>query len=521
MATPQASGDRSSAPTVSPPTGPARPVGLLVACCLGMFMSFIDVTATIATLNAIQVDLEVAPADLSWVSSTYTLVVAVGVLSGGILGERFGLRRVFLVGVALLVLGSLVVFTSGTFAQVLLGRGISGLGGALILPTSLAIIVAAFADEKRRAVMIAIWATASGVGLAVGPLAGGLLVILGGWHSAYLINAVLAFVTAGVTLYAVPETRMPQRSLDLPGQVLVVVGLSCLIYGIAAGGRAGYGSPTVIAALVVAAVVLTVFVVVEARSREPMLDVRMMRSSGYTTTLVVSAVSLFCFVGVMFMEVLFLQRVQELDSLDSGVVLLAAMSSFVVGTAVSGGLSTKVDGARLLLVGTLMVGVAAVILAQQRPDSTGWLIPTGLALLGLGSGFVVAPSTSAAINIVGKEQEPAATAAVTAFRQVGSVLGAAIAGSVLTLRFIGDLPGRLAEAGVPPEEAEGIVKVAREGGQSGDAVPPEVAEAIGIAFSNGVQAGMWLIAGVAFSGSLLIVLFLLRGAKRPVGASRG
>lgn len=516
-------GDERSLPTQAGPTppGPARPIALLVACCLGMFMSFIDVTATISTLNAIQTDLEVAPADLSWVSSTYTLVVAAGVLSGGILGERFGLRRVFLAGVGLLVVGSLAVFTADSFAQVLVGRGISGLGGALILPTSLAILVAAFVDEKRRTVMIAIWATTSGVGLAVGPLAGGLLVTLSGWHSAYLINTVLALLTTAVTLYAVPETKMPGRSLDLPGQFLAIVGLSCLIYGIAVGGREGYGSPLVITVLVVASVSLTVFALVEARTADPMFNVRMMRSSAYTTTLLISAVGLFCFVGVMFMEVLFLQRVQGMDPMASGVVLLAAMGSFVVGTAISGGLSTKMDASRLLLVGTLIAGVAAVVLAQQQTDSAGWLTVTGLSLLGLGAGFVVAPSTSAAISAVGKEQEPAATAAVTVFRQVGAVLGAAVLGSVLTLRFIGDLPGQLDSAGVPPEMVEGVVDAAREGGQGGAAMPPQVGEAVGTAFTTGVQSGMWLIACVSFAGSLLVVLFLLRRPKGRDRVSRG
>lgn len=511
MSTAHMGEDRGSEVRGSPaPLAPARPLALLVACCLGMFMSFIDVTATIATLNAIQTDLGVASADLSWVSSTYTLVVAAGVLSGGILGERFGLRRIFLLGVALLVVGSLVVFSSDTFAQVLVGRGISGLGGAFILPTSLAILVAGFKDERRRAIMIAIWATTSGVGLAVGPLAGGLLVTLSGWHSAYLINAVLAFVAAGVTLYAVPETKEAKRSLDLPGQVLTVVGLSSLIYGIAVGGREGYGSPVIVGLLLLATVSLAVFVMVEARRRDPMLDVRMMRSPAYTTTLIISAVSLFCFVGVMFMQVLFLQRVQGLDPLESGVVLLAAMGSFVVGTAVSGGLSAKMDGARLLFIGTLVVGAAALVLAQQQPDSSRWFVCTGLALLGLGSGFVVAPSTSAAINIAGKEQEQAATAAVTAFRQVGAVLGAAVLGAVLSRGFINDLPGQLGAVDMPAEMVEGVVHVAGEGGQVEGPVPPPVTEAIGTAFTSGVQSGMLLIAAVALCGSLLIFFFLLR-----------
>lgn len=509
-------GTGTGAGSMPVPGDPARPWMLLLACCLGMFMSFIDVTATISTLNAIQNDLEVAPADLSWVSSTYTLVVAAGVLSGGALGEKFGLRRVFLIGVGCLVVGSLVVFTSDSFAQLLIGRGISGVGGALILPTSLAILVAAFVDESRRNMMIAIWATASGIGLAVGPLVGGLILEVSSWHSVYMTNAVLAVVTVAVTLYAVPETKIPGRPLDLAGQFLAISGLSCLIYGIAVGGRVGYGDPVVVVVLVIAAIALFLLVVVEANVATPMLDVRMMRSSAYSAALFVSAVGLFCFVGVMFLEVLFLQRVQDVDPVATGIRLLPAMASFVVGTAIAGGLSAKMNAAKLLLIGTVVAGASAIVLAQQQPESPVLLTTVGLVMLGLGSGFVVAPATAATISVVPPEQSSAASSAVTAFRQVGAVLGTATLGAVLAIRFIGDLPGRLSDAGVPDETAEAVVEVARAGGGGGP-VPPQVEQAIDAAFTTGVQTGMWIIAVISFTGSLATALFLLR-APAPAAA---
>ncbi|WP_245877500.1 MFS transporter, partial [Streptomyces glaucescens] len=322
-------------PAAAPPPAPVIPHARLVllAACLGLFMSFIEVTAAISTLRALQVDLGVAPADLSWVSSTYTLVVAACVLSGGALGERFGRRRVFLAGVLLLAAGSLVVAVSDGYGWVLLGRGVSGLGGALVLPTSLALITTTFfVDLPRMLRYIAIWVSVSGIGLAVGPLLGGLLLEASGWRAVYLVNTPLAVVTVLVTLRAVTESRVPDRPLDLAGQFWAVLGLSALIYGIAAGGRLGYGDPQVVTVLAVAAGALTALVLTERRAAVPMLDVRMMGNARYAAALVVAAAALFVFVGVVFVEVLFLQRVRDLGPLATGVRLLPAMLAFVAAT---------------------------------------------------------------------------------------------------------------------------------------------------------------------------------------------
>lgn len=518
-ATSPAGGPPQAASALQGPPAPPplkHPGLLMVASCLGMFMCFIEVTAAISTLRAMQVDLHIAPADLSWVSSLYALVVAAVVLSGGAFGERFGRRRVFLTGVVALAFGSLVVAFAGTYAQVLVGRGISGLGGALVLPTSLAFITVFFTDPREREKKISVWVSVSGFGLALGPIIGGTLLHLWNWHAVYMVNSVLAVPTVVLTLAAVVETRIPGRSLDLSGQILAVAGLSCLVAGVAIGGRVGYGNTGVVGTLVVAAAALLGLVFVEWRAPVPMLDIRMMRSVPYLVALVVSAAGLFGFVGVLYLEVQFLQRVQGQGPLETGVRLLAAMAAFVAATWAAGRLGARFGPARLLVAGTFLTGVAGLVLLLQEPDSPYALTAAGLALVGVGSGCVVAPSTTAAIAVVAPPRAPAASGAVTAFRQVGSVLATASLGSVLAIRFLAELPDELARAHVPAPVAQVVVDRASNGSGGGSLMPPGVRQAIGRAFTEGLHAGMLALSCVCFIAMALAALFLVPHAQpRP------
>ncbi|MFE6285149.1 MFS transporter [Streptomyces sp. NPDC057877] len=503
--------------TAASPATPVVPHARLVllAACLGLFMSFVEVTAAISTLRALQVDMGVAPADLSWVSSTYTLVVAACVLSGGALGERYGRRRVFLTGVVLLAAGSLVVAVADGYPQVLLGRGISGLGGALVLPTSLALITTTFfVDLPRMLRFIAVWVSVSGIGLAVGPLLGGLLLEVSGWRAVYLVNTPLAVVTVLVTLRAVTESRVPDRPLDLAGQLWAVLGLSTLVYGIAVGGRNGYDDPRVIAVLAVAAVALAALVRTERRTAVPMLDVRMMRDVRYAAALCVAAASLFVFVGVVFVEVLFLQRVRGLGPLGTGIRLLPAMLGFVAATFLAQRLAGRVRAGRLLAAGSLVTTGAALVLLLQRPDGSYAVTALGLALVGTGSGLVVAPSTNAAFEVVDGARMGQASSAVTAFRQIGSVLATSVLGAVLALRFLGTLPGRLDAEGVAGPVADRVVDVARDGGGTGaTASPAPITDAVRDAFTTGVHSALWVVAGVACAAAVLA--WTLLAVRRP------
>jgi DHA2 family multidrug resistance protein-like MFS transporter len=495
-----------SGPAVAPAT---RPRLVVLAMCLGMGMSFVEVTAAIATLRPIQQQFTVTPADLSWVSSLYALVVAALVLSGGALGDRLGRRTVFLVGVAALVAGDLVVATADSYAQVLAGRAVSGLGGALILPTSLSILAVTFLRPDVRARMIAVWVSASGLGLALGPLLGAFLTRVAGWHTAYLLNLPLAVATVAVTLYAVADSRVPGRRLDVVGQALVVPGLAALVYGISVGGRESYTDAGVLAALGLAVVCLAGFAVVERRAKAPMFDMALLRRPRPAVALLVAGIGLFGFVGVSYLEILYLQRVDGLDPLAAAVRLLALTGAFLVATVAVGALAGRVAPARLLLVGLLLAGTGTLALLAQGPDSSYWPAALALALTGLGCGLVVSPSTAAALAVVPPQHAPATSAAVTAFRQLGSVFGTAVLGAVLARRFAAELPTALADAGVPAPLASAVtaaVSAGRTGGSDDAGVAAGVAEA----FTGGVHAALVVASAAFLVGAALVAAVLLR-----------
>ncbi|GAA4598116.1 MFS transporter [Actinoplanes octamycinicus] len=504
------------APLSAGPAGPAVSAGrqrlIVVAVCLGMAMSFVEVTAAIATLQPIQREYAVAPGDLSWVSSLYALVVAALVLSGGALGDRLGRRAVFLAGVGAMVAGDLVVATAGGFGQVLVGRAISGLGGALILPTSLAILVVTFANPAVRARMIAVWVSASGLGLALGPLLGALVVRGAGWHAAYLINLPVAVATVAVTWFAVTESRMPGRRLDVPGQLLAVAGLGSLVYGIAVGGRESYTEPMVAGALLLAVLCLAGFVLVERRRAAPMFDLALLREARPAVALLVAGIGLFGFVGVSYLQILYLQRVDGFDPLGAAVRLLALTLSFLVATVAVGALAGRIPAARLLLTGLLAAGAGALALLAEDPGSPYWRAALALGLTGLGCGLVVAPSTAAALAVVPPPRAPGASAAVTVFRQLGSVFGTAVLGAVLARRFAGELPDALRDAGVPAPAADAVTSAVASGrtGSSGNAA---IGDAIDAAFTSGVHTALAVAAGTFLLGAALVAAVLLRPAR--------
>ncbi|MGJ7908302.1 MFS transporter [Actinopolyspora sp. H202] len=505
---------RDSSPTKTAEADAERPrhLMIMVTCCLGMFMAFIEVTAAISTLRSMQVELSVPPALLSWVSSAYTLALAALVLSGGAIGERFGRKRSYLTGVVILAAGSLVVAAAPTFGTVMAGRIISGIGGALILPLSLSYVVTTFTDASVRARMISVWVSMSGVALALGPVLGGALNSMTSWRAVFLINAPLALITVPLGIRALRESANPERRLDPGGQLLAIIGLTGLVYGVIAGGRDGYSAPHVLTSLALGVLCLIGLVLVEARAEQPMLNVRMMRSLPYSIALTLAAVGLFGFVGVTYVEVMFLQQVQQHTPLESGLRLLAEMAAFMIVTVLAGRWTARFGPARMLLTGLFVAAVAAFLLSTQSRDTPYLFSGLALALVGAGSGLVIAPSTSAALSVVPPQQAPAASNAVTGFRQIGSVLGTAVLGAVLGTRFAGALSEELAESGVAAPKAEALVEAARQGVPRSE--DPMIQAAILRSYESGVQLSLLCNGVVLLCASTVAVAFVWLSRKK-------
>lgn len=308
----------------------------LVAMCLGAMMTFLLITAAVSALSAIQDDLRVRPSTLIWIPSAYTLVVASLVLSFGTLGNLFGRKRMFCTGVVVMIAGGLLAASAETTALVVTGQLVCGVGGALILLNSLAVLGATCTDPLRRTEVITAWAASSGIGLAIGPLLAGVLLDHFSWHAVFMPNAVLGVITLLVAVPFVAESRVPGGRLDVVGVLLGTVTIASLVYALIQGGHDGYADAPVIAAWIVTVVGAVSFVAAERRATAPMLDLRLFSSRSFSAVMAVAAVSLFGFTGVTILMVLFYENVQHLSALGTGWRVLTLFGVYVVVAFLTG-----------------------------------------------------------------------------------------------------------------------------------------------------------------------------------------
>ena len=487
--------------TGSPHKG--HPGVTLFAMCLSAGMTFLEITASIGTLTALDNVLMVSPSALVWVVSAYTLPVAALILTASTLGSLFGRKRLLSLGVVVLAAGSLVVATAPSIALVLTGQAVAGVGAAMVLPNSVALITVTFTEPHQRTRAIGLWAASSGIGLATGPVIAGVLLEHYDWHAVFLTNVVLGAVALAVTLPSVLESRQPGQRLDLGGLLLGTLTVSGVVYGAIEGGHRGYGAPVVVAAFVVAAVAAVLFVVVELRVTDPMIHVRLFGSASFTAVMVVAAVGLFGFTGVTLLVVLYFQRVMGLSQLSTGVRLLPEMVAFIVTSAVTATLVRRVGFTTPLVAGLMLSGAASLAMLTARPDSSYVALGAALAVFGAGLGFVVAGSTAAALTSVAPTQAAMVSGLVNTFRQVGAVLGTSVLGTILTSGAASSRPHTLSVRGVTGEPARDVVHAFAQGTLRLPSAPVPVRAALRDSLTTGVHTGLVVGAGLFLATAVL------------------
>jgi MFS family permease len=490
----------------------------LVVVCLGMMMTFLNITQTVATLAPLQEDLHLAGADLVWVASIYSMVVASLVLSAGTIGDILGRRAVFAAGTVAMAAGSGVVFLASGSVGVIAGQAIMGVGGAMILPNSLAIVTHAFTDAHERTTAVSIWAAVSGVGLAIGPLtAGGLLEVFS-WHSVFLVNVVLALVVLALTPAFVADSRNPHRHLDPPGLVLAIVAIAALNYAVIEGGHDSFGATKVVAAFAVAAIGIVGFLGVEARTRTPMLHLRLFRIPSFSTANIVGFVGQYGFVSIALAQVLYLERIRHESILATGVLLLPLMATYVVVSSVAARIVRRAGFKATIGMGLLLSAAGALLMVGQEPTSSYAGIAVLLAMFGAGAGLILAPGTAAAVISVPHLQGGMASATVNMFRQVGNTLGASITGTILTSGLASRLPMELRDRGVDPAVASDVAHAASTGSAAASApagLHDTIIASVGDAFAGALHLAV-LIPGLAGLAAAAAAIAFIR--NRPAHA---
>ncbi|WP_083998675.1 MFS transporter [Actinomadura kijaniata] len=419
---------------------------VLATCCLSLFLVGLDTTAVNVALPAIGAGLDVGTRGLEWTVDAYTLVLASLLITSGALADRFGRRRVFRLGLVVFGVASVACALAPTAGVLVAARAAQGVGGAMLSPVALAIVVNVITEPRRRARAIGVWAAVFGASMAAGPLVGGVLVAESGWRSVFWINVPVVVAALVLTAVFVPESRAERpRRLDGWGQLLLAVVVGGAVAALIEGPHLGWGSPAMLAGYVAVAVALGAFAGVEARREEPLVDPRLFRRPPFLAAAVGAVVVFVALGATLLLTTLYLQHARGMSPMAVGLVTLPMAIAATVCAPLSGVLVGRF-GARppLLLAGAFLTagGLGAVGIGPH-PDVR--LLSSALLLIGVGFGFANAPITNTAVSGLPPAHAGVAGAITSTARQLGSALGVAAAGGFLA----GAAPARLAEASRP------------------------------------------------------------------------
>lgn len=422
-------------------------------------MVLLDSTIVSAALPDMQLRLHTQLTGLQWIVDAYVLLVAMLLLSGGVFADRFGRKRVFLAGVAVFTVASVLCSVAPSIGWLITGRVAQGIGAAALSPASLALLAAAHPVPQERVKAIGLWAGFSGIGLAAGPLAGGLLVDAFGWPAIFLVNAPIGAVLLLAGLRILIESRNPSApAIDTPGTVLSVLSVGALTYGLIEGGSLGWTSPVILGSFVAAAVLLAAFVAVEARRSAPMLPLRLFRQRLFTVSNTAMVVVGFGLMGSAFFFSQFFVYVQGSSILRAGLQTLPASLAMVVVSPYAGRLAAKYGVRIVVTVGLALAGLGLLALGFAHADTAYGNVWWRLAVVGIGFALTMSPLTSAAIQAVSTQEGGLASGISSTTRQIGAVLGVAVLGAIVRSRESG---GASFEAGLDSAfVAAGVVTVA-------------------------------------------------------------
>ena len=492
---------------------------VLLTTVMASSMAFIDSSALNVALPAVQADLQATGAQLLWIVNSYLLMLAAFILVGGSLGDRIGRKRVFSVGIGVFMLASLACGLAPNPTWLIGARLIQGIGGALMIPGSLAIITATFGPD-RRGQAIGTWAAATTLVTIAGPILGGVLADAGLWRAVFLINLPLGLIALYLLATRVPESRdqLTSSEIDYAGAVLAVLGLGGLTYGFISAPRLGFGDPRIYGALIGGTAALVAFVLVEARSTHPMVPLHVFRSHTFSGA---NLLTLFLYgalsVGTFFLA-LNLVQIQGYSQTLAGFAFIPFPIFLALLSRWAGGLVDRYGPRLPLIVGPAGAGLGFLLLGlvglTGGPADYWKSFFPGVVFLGLGMGVTVAPLTTAVMGSLATHYAGTASGINNAVARTAGVLAIAIIGAVALFTFAGGLVARTTQLDLPIEARAALQAEADKLGEA--AVPPEVAAgskravtaAIQNAFVDAFRWVMFLCVGLAWLSAAMSALLI-------------
>jgi DHA2 family multidrug resistance protein-like MFS transporter len=483
---------------------------VLGAIVLAMLAIGLDVTVLSVALPTLAETLHASTVQLQWFVASYTLVLAAALLPGGLLGDRYGRKKMLLIALAIFGVGSVGCAYAGSAGWFIAARVVAGLGAAFAIPLSLSVLTVLFSEEERpRAV--GIWAAANFLALPIGPILGGWLLTRYWWGWVFLINVPVVVLGMIAVAVLMPESRSAQRpGLDPLGMVTSSGGLAVLTYGIIRTGQNGWGDAVALLSMAVGVLVLVAFTWWERQlSRrpggQPLVDLGLFRSASFTWGTILAGVGIFAMVGVLFTAPQYFQAILGTDAMGSGVRLLPLIAGVIVGAGGADRIGSRV-GTKLTVAGGFAVLAAGLALGATTTMATGFgFVATWTTLVGMGMGVALATAASAALSELPSERAGVGSAVMQTVQKIGAPFGAAILGSVLNAGYrnqvhLAGLPGPAAQAA--RKSVFAAVALAHRLGSAA------LLDSVRTAFVHGMDVMLWVCGAIAVAGVFLALAFL-------------
>jgi EmrB/QacA subfamily drug resistance transporter len=458
---------------------------VLGSLAFSLFMIMLDNTVVNVALPSIQRDLGIGLSALEWTVNAYALTFAVLMLTGGKLADFLGRRKIFLLGLAIFTVSSLVCGLAESGGMLIGARAVQGVGAAFMMPATLSIISATF-PPRQRGMAIGIWAGVSAMALAIGPLIGGLLTEHVDWSWIFFVNVpigVLAIVIGRLVISESRDTSAEQR-LDIPGLLTSAAALFALTFALIEQREYGWTSPLILGLFAASAISMVAFILLERHQRAPMLDLSLFRNSTFAGANVVALLTTLAMFGVFFFMSLYMQNILGYSAVRTGATFLPMTILIILVAPAAGKLSDRIGSRWLMTAGMTLVSASLVLFSRLGLEATFWKIFPGLVVGGLGMALVMTPMTAAALGSVPVDKSGVGSGVLNTFRQVGGALGIAVMGAILSSRSDAAL-GR------------------------GEPAP--------VAFLDGFQAALQVSAGIAIVGAVVAALTIRQ--YRHLGAA--
>lgn len=500
--------------------GSAR--GTMVAACLAVMVAQIANALPGALNGVFQQTFEAVGSQLTWITAAFMIPVVVFELTFGLLGDKFGHRKLVVGGSVLLIAGSLIAAISPTVQIMWLGSALNGLGAGAIFPASLALVASVATNPRERVRGIAIWAGFLSAGSAVSPLLGGTFAGFGWWRGAYVAVALVGLAAMLITMFRSREATSPEnRRMDLWGQITFALGLILVLFGLVQGPEVGWGTSYVIAAMVAGIVLLAAFIVIELNVASPLLDLGLFRNRHFAVSSIVAVVGMFAFLGACFSTSMWLGPVQHLNPVYLGLLFLLLQGPAFILIPLIHRLQAKFSS-RWLMTGGFLAMALGALLASGNDVSVASPVPFVIPslLVGLGFAFTLGPMTTLAVNTVPRHKMGMASATTNLLRDLGFALGPVLVGAIALSSAGRSLVAVLPTSGLPADQLGPAMGIAQAGGPIAlnsipGGVPGAAAHEFALqALGDGFSLAFTVVAIAALAAALLSMIGL-HGVREP------